>query len=188
MVVGEPVNDVLKELESENRKPGSRLWAIPPVTGRLLWILVSAMNAREVLEIGASSGYSGTWIGCALAHTGGHLTTMDFDADKVKYARETYRRTGVDDRVNILLGDALDIVPTLNTQYDLVFLDCNKEYYHDLLEPILWRLRRGGLLIADNVISHQDTLKGYLDEVKEHSSLVSITLPIGSGEELTMVL
>ena len=70
----------------------------------------------------------------------------------------------------------------------MVFLDCDKEHYQDLLEPILYRIRRGGLLIADNVISHREILKQYVDEVQHHPCLASVTVPVGSGEEMTMVL
>jgi len=188
MILGGQAHEVLEDLQTRNRKPGSRLWAIPPETGRFLWIIIRSMAAKRVLEIGASGGYSGTWIAKALETSGGTLTTMDLDPDKVALARETYSRAGVADRVEIIPGDARDIVPTLEGQYDLVFLDCDKEFYLDLLEPILWRLRRGGLLIADNVLSHGELLKSYVDEVQHHPSLASLTLPIGSGEEMTMVL
>ncbi len=188
-LVGEKAAAVLEMLQTENKKPGSNLWAIPPITGKFLWILLTSMNAERVLEIGSSGGYSGTWIASALKQTtGGKLTTIEIENEKVATARDSFGRAGVLDHVEVIHGDAMDIVPTLDDKYDMVFLDCSKEYYFDLLEPILWRVRRGGILIADNVISHKDQLGSYLDTVKQHSSLMSITLPIGSGEELTMVL
>ncbi|MCX6644866.1 MAG: class I SAM-dependent methyltransferase [bacterium] len=190
-IVGRKASDVLYDLEIRNRKPGSRLWAIPPITGRLLWILVRAMKAKHVLEIGASSGYSGTWIAKALewgAGEGGKLTTIELDPEKVRMARDTYVMAGVSERVEVIHGDALEVLPNLNDMYDLVFLDCDKEYYLDLSEPILLRLRRGGLLIADNVVSHREVLKQYSDFVQNHSCLASLTVPTGSGLEMTMVL
>jgi len=187
-LTGERAHLVLAGLADENRKPGSRLWAIPPVTGKLLWILITATSARNVLEIGASAGYSGTWIATAFDNTGGNLTTVEMDPEKVLRARDTYEKAGVSDRVEIIDGDALEIIPTLSEQYDFIFLDCDKQYYQQLLEPILWRLRRGGLLMADNAISHADDMKQYLDEVRNHSCLASVTIPVGSGEELTMVI
>jgi len=187
-MVGEKAHEVLKKLEKQNRKPDSRLWAIPPVTGTFLWILAKSMGAKDILEIGASSGYSGIWMASALRESGGHLTTMDFDPEKTKMASESYKKAGVDDLVTIHESDALEIVPTIDRQFDLIFLDCNKEFYYDLIEPVLWRVKRGGFLIADNVISHKIELGSYLDEIKNHSCLMSVTVPIGSGEELTMVL
>ena len=187
-MVGEKAHGVLKDLERRNSKPESKLWAIPPITGTFLWMLVSAMGARDVLEIGASSGYSGIWIASALRKTGGRLTTMDIDPEKVRMAGESYKKAGVDDLVTILEGDAREIVPTIDRQFDLIFLDSDKEAYYDLIEPVLWRIMRGGLLIADNVISHRDELGAYLDEVKRHANLMSVTVPVGSGEEMTMVL
>lgn len=190
-IVGRKASDVLYDLEIRNKKPGSRLWAIPPITGRFIWQLVRAMKADHVLEIGASSGYSGTWIASALDRgegEGGHLTTIELDPEKVRMARDTYVKAGVSDRVEIIHGDALEILPTLTDRYDLVFLDCDKEFYMDLSESILWRLRRGGLLIADNVVSHNEVLKLYVDAMQNHPSLASLTVPIGSGIEMTMVL
>ncbi len=188
VIVGDRAAGVLEELQEEDRLPGSRLWAIPPETGRFLWILTKGMGAKSVLEIGTSSGYSGTWIACALQSTGGSLTTIEIDPEKVAMARKTYERSGVADWVTIIEGDARAVLPCLEGRYDMVFLDCDKEFYGDLLEPILLRLRRGGLLIADNVTSHREELRLYVEEVKRHSSLASVTVPVGSGEELTMVL
>ena len=187
-ILGEKAYNVLENLQAENRKPGTHLMAIPPETGKFLWILVRAMGAKNVLEIGASAGYSGTWIAKALEDTDGKLTTMDIDPGKVSRAAETYAEAGVSDRVTIIEGDARDIVPTIEGTYDMVFLDCDKEHYQDLLEPILYRIRRGGLLIADNVISHGEILKQYVDEVQHHPCLASVTVPVGSGEEMTMIL
>jgi predicted O-methyltransferase YrrM len=190
-IVGRQAFDVLSDLEIKNRKPGSKLWAIPPATGQFLWMIVRAMKAEHVLEIGASSGYSGTWIASALDHgdgQGGKLTTIEMDGEKVKMAKDTFVKAGVSDRVEVIHGDALEVLPTLTDQYDLVFLDCDKEFYQDLAEPILWRLRRGGLLIADNVISHDEELKLYIEDMQNHPSLASVTVPIGSGEEMTIVL
>ncbi len=188
LMVGQKANEVLEEIQERNRMPGAHLMAIPPATGRFLWTLVYSMQAKNVLEIGASAGYSGTWLASALKLTEGSLTTMDHDPKKVSMARESYDRAGVGDVVEILEGDAHEIVPTLEDPYDLVFLDCDKKYYQDLLEPILWRLKRGGLLVADNVISHGEILKGYVDQVQHHPCLASVTVPVGSGEETTMVL
>ncbi len=186
--VGERAADVLLRLEKENRKPGSNYWAIPPDTGRFLWMLTRAMGAGKVLEVGASSGYSGIWLASALKYSGGHLTTMDFDFEKVKLARDSYDRAGIIENVEIIEGDALELVPTLGDKYDLIFLDCGKEFYYDLIDPLLYRLNRGGLLVADNVISHREELGSYLDAVKNHSYLASLTVPIGSGVEMTMVM
>jgi caffeoyl-CoA O-methyltransferase len=187
-ILGEKAHDVLEKLREENRKPGTHLMAIPPMTGRFLWILARALGAKNVLEIGASAGYSGTWIAKGLEESDGKLTTVDIDPKKVRRAAETYEAAGVSDRVKVMEGDARDIVPTIEGTYDMVFLDCDKEYYQDLLEPILYRLRRGGLLVADNVISHGEMLKLYVEEVQHHPCLFSVTVPVGSGEEMTMVL
>jgi len=194
VLTGEQAGKVLAELEAENRKPGSRFWAIPPVTGRFLWMVLRAMGARNALEIGMSSGYSGIWLASALKDSSvdtGHevsLTTIDNDPEKINLATDSFDRAGVSDIVKILEGDAIEVIRSLDEKYDFIFLDCDKEYYFELLDVILRKLRRGGILIADNVISHADEMKNYLDAVKNHPNLASITVPLGSGEEMTMLL
>jgi predicted O-methyltransferase YrrM len=187
-LVGPQAAMVLDDLATMNRRPGSRLWAIPPETGRFLWILARSMDAQKVLEIGASGGYSGTWLASALESTGGRLTTMDADKEKVELARESFAKAGVSDRIELIQGDAFDILPGLKGTFDMVFLDAEKDEYLDLLDYILPLLREDGLLIADNVYSHVDELKLYVDTVQHHSGLASVTAGIGSGEEVTLKL
>ena len=178
----------LEFLESENRKPGRNFMAIPRETGLFLHILARALKAGHVLEIGTGSGYSGTWIASALSNHGGEMITIDSDPVKIALAKETFKKAGVADRIELIEGDTRKIIPCLERQFDLVFLDCDKEFYLPILDDILMRLRRGGLLVADNAISHKDELKAYIDSVKSHSCLSSVTIPVGSGEEVTMVL
>lgn len=182
--------EVLHELATENLKPGSRLWAIPPETGRFLWMLLRAMEASNVLEVGASSGYSGIWIASALGKTRGSLTTIEIDPEKVALATQSYNRAGVSDRVAILEGDAREILGlgSVRGPFDLIFLDCEKEHYLELAIDLVALLRPGGLLVSDNVISHSDELKNFVEEMQHHNNLASVTAGVGSGVEVTIRL
>ena len=187
-IVGEIAAKVLDELRTENLRPGSRLWAIPPETGLFLWILLNAMKARNVLEIGSSGGYSGTWIASALGNSGGKLTTIEIDTDKISLAKETYRKAGVADWVEIIEGDARDVIDELPGDYDFIFMDCDKRYYIELIDKLVPLVKTGGLIVSDNAISHGAELKGFIDTVQHHSHLASVTVGVGSGVEVTIKL
>lgn len=185
-MVGSQAAGRLHELEKGNREPGSRFWAISPVTGRFFWILLSAMKPGKALEIGASSGYSGIWISSAIKPHGGLLTTLDSDPEKVFLATESYSVSGVGTHVSVVLCDAFEFTEKLNEKFDFIFLDCSKEFYLPLLDNILTMLDPGGLLIADNIFSHSSELKSYVDTVQNHPQLVSVSVGIGSGEEMSL--
>lgn len=117
--------------------------------GRLLAVLLAAVQARRVLEIGALGGYSGAWMARALP-AGGRLTTIEFDPHHAKVAREAYRTAGVADRVDLIEGPALDILPTLPPGFDAVFVDADKAPMAKYFEWGMKLLRVGGLLLGDN--------------------------------------
>ena len=97
--------------------------AVSEEDGRFLRVLVSATNARQVLEIGAASGYSAIWIGLGLRQTGGRLTTIEFDPVRAKEAAANVQRAGLSDIVRVVHGDAFQEVPKVPGGFDLVFLD-----------------------------------------------------------------
>jgi predicted O-methyltransferase YrrM len=119
--------------------------------GRLLRILVETNGARQVAEIGSSTGYSGLWLALGLGRTGGHLTTFELDAKRAAEARAHYKEAGVDAIVRLVEGDAHQNVKVLQAPLDLVFIDADKEGYSDYLAKVLPLVRPGGILVADNV-------------------------------------
>jgi len=117
--------------------------------GRLLAVLLAAVQARRVLELGALGGYSGVWMARALP-PGGRLTTVEFDHHHAEVAREAYRTAGVADRVDLIEGSALDVLPTLKPGFDAVFIDADKAPMARYFEWGIRLLRVGGLLLGDN--------------------------------------
>jgi len=117
--------------------------------GRLLAVLLTAVGARRVLELGALGGYSGVWMARALP-PGGRLTTVEFDPHHARVARDAYRAAGVSDRVELIEGAALDVLPTLAPGFDAVFVDADKAPMARYFEWGLKLLRVGGLLLGDN--------------------------------------
>lgn len=121
--------------------------------GSFLHILAKTSGARRILELGTAIGYSGTWFARALP-PGGQLITVEADPDTAKTAEANLAKTGVADRVTVLVGPAQEVLEDLDGPFDLIFVDINKEGYPDVLEPCIRKLRVGGLLVTDNVLWH----------------------------------
>jgi predicted O-methyltransferase YrrM len=171
----------------ETERP-RRMLNITPETGRLLWILVCQARATRILEVGTSNAYSTIWLADAARETGGRVTTLEANPTKIALARDNLHRAGLLDRVEILEGRAADTLAGLAGPFDLVFLDADRASYATYLALAVPKLRPGGLLVADNVVSHAGELEDYLKAVKSHPALFSVTLPVGNGEEISYKL
>jgi len=169
----------------ETRRP-KRMLNITHDTGRLLWILVRAMGATRILEVGTSNAFSTIWLGDAARSTGGRVTTLEIDADKIDLARSNLATAGLEETVQIIHGAAADTLASLPGPFDIIFLDADRPGYLAYLELAVPKLRRGGLLIADNATSHAHELTDYLGRVKSHPQLFAVTVPIGNGEEIAL--
>ena len=141
------IMSVLSELESDRRGNMN----VPEEDGRLLYLLSRAMNAKNVVEIGTSNGYSGIWMAMALRSTGGHLTTFDIDPGRSAKAKANFEKAGVTDLVTQVLGDAHEKVLELKEPIDLLFIDADKEGYHDYLKKLQPLMRPGGLILGHNM-------------------------------------
>ena len=174
-----------RQNDAREAERSRRMLNVAPETGRLLAILVRATDAHRILEVGTSNGYSTIWLAWAAHETGGHVTTVERAAAKAAMASTNLRRAGVSHVVTLLEGVALDVLAGQTGPYDLVFLDADRPNYLAYLDLLLPRLRPGGLLVADNIISHAHELGGFLRRVENDSTLETLTLPVGSGVQLT---
>jgi predicted O-methyltransferase YrrM len=173
---------------SDMRKNQSRgMMNVPEADGRLLRGLVAAANAKHVVEIGTSNGYSGIWICLALKGTGGKLTTYEIDARRASLARENFKRAGVEDLVTLVEGNAHEEITKLEGPIDLVFLDADKGGYMDYLRKLLPLVRVGGMFLAHNTSSHKGGMKEYLDAVTTSPDLETLFLhEKGAGVGVTI--
>jgi predicted O-methyltransferase YrrM len=165
-----------------------RMLNITPDTGRLLWILARVVGASRVLEVGTSNAFSTIWLADAVRTSGGRVTTLEVDPAKIDLARANLGTAGLDGVVDIIEGRAIDTLAPRPGPFDIVFLDADRPSYLAYLELVLPKLRTGGLLIADNAISHASELQEFLARVKSHPQLFSVTVPIGNGEEIALKL
>jgi predicted O-methyltransferase YrrM len=189
----ERVEAVLLRLEEEDgrdRVDGTpmqlRLRAVTPDVGQFLRLLVKMTDARRILEVGTSGAYSTIWLASAARETAGQVTTLELDAAKVQRARENLALAGVDDFVTIVEGDAHETLGALDGPFDLAFLDADKEFYLDFLEPMAGLLRTGGVLIADNVLSHADDLASFRAAAESRADLECVLVPFLRGELLCL--
>jgi len=171
----------------ETARP-KRMLNITRDTGRLLWILVKATGATRILEVGTSNAYSTIWLADAARSTGGRVTTLEANPDKIALARANLATAGLEGLVDIIEGRAADNIPSLPGPFDVIFLDADRPSYLAYLELVVPKLRTGGMLIADNAISHAHELQDYLSRVKSHPQLFAVTVPIGNGEEIALKL
>lgn len=155
---------------------------VPPQDGRFLRITTRAMNAKNVVEVGTSTGYSGIWFGMALQKTGGKLTTFEIDAQRAATARANFKRAGMADIITIVEGDAHEEVKKLKDPIDIIFLDADKEGYVDYLNKLLPLVRPGGLVIAHNINTRMADPK-YMEAITTNPNLETI---VRSGVGLTL--
>ena len=130
-----------------------RYLSVPEEDGRLLRVLAESSRARNVVELGTSTGYSGLWLLLALSATDGRLTTFEMDRGRQQMARENFERAGVAKRATLVLGDAHTEIARLKEPIDLLFIDADKEGYLDYLQRLGPLVRAGGLVVAHNMAS-----------------------------------
>lgn len=138
---------------------GELFRAVPTENGRMLRLLAETNGAKNVVELGTSTGYSSLWLSLALQKTGGKLTTFELDATRAAQARQHFEQAGVDSAVTVVLGDAHENVKRLKDPIDILFLDADKEGYIGYLQTLLPLVRPGGLIMADNVAMVDDYIE-----------------------------
>jgi len=153
--------------------------AVSEEDGRFLRVLVGATNARQVLEIGAASGYSAIWIGMGLRQTGGTLTTIEFDPVRAKEAAANVQRAGLSDIVHVVHGDAFQEIPKVSGIFDLVFLDAWKPDYKKFFDMVFPRVKPGGLFLAHNVINKKNDMLDFLSAIEKHPMALNTTVSPG---------
>ncbi|MBY8981159.1 MAG: class I SAM-dependent methyltransferase [Candidatus Lokiarchaeota archaeon] len=177
----------LESLDSKDRADGTprmkRLRQIPPETGKFLSILAASAPNGEFLEIGTSGGYSTMWIALACIERGIKIKTFEILEEKIKLAKETFRKSKMTKYVELVEGDARDFLKE-EKNVSFCFLDAEKEVYDDCYDLTIPNMVKGGLLVADNAINHYDTLKPMIDKALSDERVDALIVPIGKGELL----
>jgi caffeoyl-CoA O-methyltransferase len=175
---------VLQDMFEQQRRG---MQNVPMEDGRLLRVLTEMCDAKHVVEIGTSNGYSGIWMCLGLMTTDGRLTTHDIDEGRARLARENFKRAGVAERVTLVMGDAHDTVKQLKGPIDILFLDADKAGYKDYLDKLLPLVRPGGLIIGHNAVSMKRQMQEFLDAVTSNPELETFYVnPRGTGMSVTL--
>ena len=185
---------VLGELEDYAEKNSVPI--VQPETAQFLDVLTCIKKPERILEVGCAIGYSAMLMAENLSD-GGSITTLEWDADMAEIARKNIERAGLSDRINVIKADAKELLPTLSGEYDMIFLDGPKAHYIHMLNDCVRLLKKGGILVADNVLYKGMTvdpehvvrrkitivkrLRHFIGAQMQHPELKAAVLPLGDG-------
>lgn len=158
-------------------------------------------SPKRILEIGAAVGYSAMCFSEFLADDG-KIDTIERDEERIKEAKENFKKVGVEDKIHLYEGDAVEILPTLNEKYDMVFIDAAKGKYPFFLKESLRMINSDGIIFADNILykgyvmsdynKHKQrtavrNLREYIKEVSENPNLETEILEVGDGLAISRI-
>ena len=167
--------------------------------GRFLSLLSKMVQPRTILEIGTYTGYATLCLAEGL-HPEGVLHTIDIKEELTDLQREVFDRSGYGSQIVQHLGKAADIIPSLNTTFDLVFIDADKQNYAHYFDLVIEKMNRGGIILSDNVLwsgkvveevkpndKHTQALMAYNQKIKDDPRVETVLLPIRDGITLSRV-
>lgn len=174
----------LEEVDARDRTDGTpklqRLRQIPVETGKFLALLAASAPPGEVIEIGASGGYSTLWLSLACRERGGRLTTFEILPEKIQLAGETYQLAGVESLIHLVHADARDHLSNYKN-VAFCFLDAEKDLYQPCYDAVIPNLVTGGFFVADNATSHATELTSFLNCALADKRVDAMVVPIGKG-------
>jgi len=206
-MVNEKIQNVLSRLEKDidyennhrDEVPSEkRLNCISKNIGTFYNIMLKSINAKKILEIGMSVGYSGLWFADAIMSNtqDGQITTIDREQFKIDSATRNFEEAGVSSLIKIRKGEARKILHEIKEEFgenyfDFIFIDADKESYNEYFDLCLPLVRKGGIIAADNILFPErfnEMMADYLSHVRNNPNVQSVTVPIDNGEEVTIKL
>jgi predicted O-methyltransferase YrrM len=164
---GEP-NKVSDEFREEFIQNFRRSWLNTTIgDAMMLRILVESTRAKRGVEVGSANGFGAINMGIGFERTGGHLYTLEIDPQSVKECRENLKKVGLENIVTCIEGDALKTLPTLEGEFDFVFIDAVKRDYLKYLKLLEPKLKPGAVIVGDNVIRSARAMKDFLDYIQK---------------------
>ncbi len=200
----ENIRSVLKKLEKRAELEKSekiqvshdeRMLAISSETGEFFNILLKAIKAKKILEIGMSVGFSTLWFADAILSNNGKIITIEENRNKIAMAKKNFEEAGVSAQIEIQEGKALQILHKLATsesdqqEFDFVFLDADKENNIEYFDLVLPLVRIGGIIATDNILypeKFRPEMKKFTEYIKSKPNVQTITLDLGNGEEISI--
>ena len=190
----EPLAALLAELEQFGQRNDAmtsdrprRMLNITRDTGEFLAVLVRAVDARRILEIGTSNGYSTLWLASAARATGGSVTTVEWSVLKLGMASANFARSGLAACISLVHDDAGQVLKrSPDAAFDLIFLDSERPEYPGWWPELKRVLRYGGLLVVDNATSHAEQMAPFIALVEADPQFTTSLVPVGNGEFLAV--
>ena len=206
-MINEKIQNVLSRLEKDIDYENShrdevpsekRLNCISKNIGTFYNIMLKSINAKKILEIGMSIGYSGLWFADAIMSNtqDGQIITIDREQFKIDSATRNFEEAGVSSIIKIREGEARKILREIKKEFgenyfDFIFIDADKESYIEYFDLCLSLVRKGGIIAADNILLPErfnEMMADYLSHVRNNPNVQSVTVPIDNGEEVTIKL
>ena len=195
-----PEREIVELIEKEALR--DHVPIIRKETQSLLKTLIEMKQPKKVLEVGTAVGFSAVLM-CEYLGPDAHVTTIENYEKRIPIAKENFRRAGREDQITLLEGDAMEILETLEETYDFIFMDAAKAQYIHYLPEVLRLLKKGGILVTDNVLQDGDVIESrfvverrnrtihsrmreYLYELKHHELLQTSIIPLGDGVALSV--
>ena len=200
----ESISKVLDKLETQSNLEKTRtvdvpqkerMLAITKETGELLNMILRLRDAKTILEIGTSTGYSTIWCAEAIYEKAGKIITIENNPEKIKRAKENFQNAQVSDNITIKEGNAIDILNELKNDesnhefFNFVLIDADKENIIKYFDLILPMVSIGGVIVTDNMLypeKYKREMKIFSDSLKTNDNVRTTTIPIGNGEEITI--
>jgi predicted O-methyltransferase YrrM len=174
--------------EEHVRRLDELLLPVGRATASLMNLLVKESDARRILEVGSSFGYSTTWLAEAARAVDGKVVSLELRAAKTEYARAQLARAGLESYVEFRIGDALASLAALPGPFDFVLIDLWKDMYVPVFERLLPKLAAGALIVADNMLEPESArvhAGAYRERVRAAAGMSSVLLAVGNGIELS---
>ncbi len=185
--IPEQIKDCMRELESRDIAErtsdlpvGQRLRQVSPDTGKFLAMLCLDVPKGMIVEVGTSGGYSGLWLSLACKQRGVKLTTFEVNEEKVRMARETFQKAGVDSTINVIHGDVREYISRFPPTA-FCFMDAEKDVQQDVYDLIVPNMVSGGMLVANGALAQTDQLSMYLAHAYRDPRVDTLLVPIGRG-------
>ena len=160
-------------------------WNVDRPSANFLNLLIQMKNVQSALEIGTSNGYSSIWLAKALKKTKGRLVTLEYWQKRMDLALENFKQANVDDIITPIVGDAIEILDDMNKnhsmEFDFIFVDANKAEYIQYFNSFDSLLKKGGVIVADNILSHYKKTKDYVETLLNHPDYQSQLLDFDAG-------
>jgi predicted O-methyltransferase YrrM len=170
--------------DAHEQEHSKRLRNLEPDTAQLLHILIRSTKRTRLLEIGTSNGYSTIWLAWAARETGGRIISIERDVHKQAQANENLRQAGLREVVDLVCGDANEVLATLPGPFDWVFFDGDRYDAPQQLALLVPKLTADAFVLADNVLSHPNEIAGYLKALEALPQFDRVIIPTGKGLSL----